>query len=164
MASTSPHFECSCLLFGLETVPASEHIYQQYWPQPWEQTAWANWCFILWSISSSWCLLDMPLPLLFFFLLHDRLRQTVSFSLTAALENQGGYWPCSSHSVVATHHHSSVAMQNDHSYLVNYLGCLIAVHTAISQTSRFVFHVKQIVACSTSQVSTQETFYTLEFL
>lgn len=30
VASTSPHFECSCLLFGLETVPASEHIYQQY--------------------------------------------------------------------------------------------------------------------------------------
>lgn len=79
------------------------------------------------------------------------------FSLTAALESQGGC-DLNGHSVVATHHHSSVAMQNDHSYLLNYLGYLIAVHMAISQTSRFVFHVKQIVTCSASQVSTQKTF------
>lgn len=54
-------------------------------------------------------------------------------------------------------------MQNNHSYLLNYLWCLIAVHMAISD-SYLVFHVKQIVTCWTSQVSTQKAVYTLEFI
>lgn len=39
VAGTSPCFECSSLLFGLQTLHPGEHICQQNWPQHWEQTA-----------------------------------------------------------------------------------------------------------------------------